>query len=284
MNRNHLYLIVLALVCAMGSNVYAADAGPSTTELRLRDALRTTMLQVRDAQAQLATLQAAQAESDKEKADLSAKVDALNAQIKTLAEQAASEKAASDKTISGLKQNNADVVTRMVDSLSTQINALGKQSPNDKVVLDKAIAAMKAQNPDLAKALDQYGTDIQLWTTGYNQYVQYANKTEAERTKLAAQVIMLQRVVTDRETKNLELFKTGSEILDRYEKFGLGDAISAKEPFVGVTRVQLQEFVQDYKDKLVEQRIVIGQAPADAIPGPASPAQNSNSQVKTARQ
>jgi len=277
MHQNHICFIVLALIGVLGFSQLKAqtDTTENTMESRLRDALRTTMLQLRDAQEQIAALQETQAESDKEKADLSAKIDALKEQLKTLGDQEASDKAASDKAIADLKQGNMDLVTQMVDTLSIQINSLNKPGLADKAVLDKAIAAMKLSNPDLTRQLDQYGTDIQLWTTGYNQYVQFANKTEAERASLAVQVILLQRVVADRETKNLELFKTGNEILERYEKFSLGDALGAKEPFIGITRVKLQEFVQDYKDKLVAQRIAIGQAPSVAAQEPASPAQNS---------
>jgi hypothetical protein len=61
----------------------------------------------------------------------------------------------------------------------------------------------------------------------------------------------------------------GSEILTRYEKFGLGEAIGAKEPFTGLTRVKLQELVQDYKDKLLNQTVKAGQ-PLDSST-PASP-------------
>ena len=266
MNRNYLCSILLLVISFAGTHLSAQDAGPNPVEVKLRDALRSTMLQLRDAQTQIATLQEAQTESDKEKADLNMKIDALNTQVKSLIDQSTADKATSEKAIADLKQGEEDVVTQMVDTLSTQINSLDKPSPANGDALGNAITTMKTSNPALTRQLDQYGTDIQLWTTGYNQYVQFANKTEAERAKLAVQVIMLQRVVADRETKNLELYKTGSEILDRYEKYSLGEALVAKEPFIGVTRVQLQEFVQDYKDKLTAQRITIGQAPSAAVP------------------
>ena len=273
MIRNILSSLVLTLIGFAGPLLLADDAGPNPIEAKLRDALRTTMLQLRDAQTQIATLQDAQTQSDKEKADLNAKIDALNAQVKSLIDQAANDKAASDKTIADLKQNQVDLVTQMVDTLSIQINGLDKPHPNSKVVLGKAIDAMKASNPALTRQLDQYGTDINLWTTGYDQYVEFSTKTENERAKLAVQAIMLQRVVADRESKNLELFKTGSEILDRYEKYSLGEAFLAKEPFIGITRVKLQELVQDYKDKLSAQRVAIGQPPAmEAQPNPSGTA------------
>jgi hypothetical protein len=43
--------------------------------------------------------------------------------------------------------------------------------------------------------------------------------------------------------------------LDRYEKFGLGDALTAREPFVGLTKVKFQNLVQDYQDKLSDQKV-----------------------------
>jgi hypothetical protein len=51
------------------------------------------------------------------------------------------------------------------------------------------------------------------------------------------------------------MFKVGSEILTRFEKFGLGTAITAREPFIGLTRVKLQNLMQDYADKLADQKI-----------------------------
>jgi chromosome segregation ATPase len=271
MNRNPLCLVIIifALVIPLSAG-RADDSAQSTTESRLRDALRNTMQQLQDAQGQVATLQATQAQSDKDNAGLKAKVDALHAQIASLTKQSSDDKAASDKAMADLKQASQDLTTEMVDTLSIQINLLNRPGADDKATLEKSIADMKSRSPDLGKALSQYGTDIQLWKTGYYQYVQYGAQTEAARTKLAAEVIMLRRVIDDRETKNLELFDTAGEILTRYEKFSFGDALSAKEPFVGLTRAKLQEFVQDYKDKILADKIKIGQPPALIAQGPSS--------------
>ncbi|MGC3989374.1 MAG: hypothetical protein QM796_06785 [Chthoniobacteraceae bacterium] len=79
-------------------------------------------------------------------------------------------------------------------------------------------------------------------------------KTEQQRSTLAAQNIVLQRRVDDLENKNMELFKTGNEILTRYKNFGLGTALLAREPFVGVTKVKLENLVQGYNDQLLNQK------------------------------
>ncbi len=188
------------------------------------------MTQLRDAQNQIVTLQTAQAQSDKDNADLKAKVDAQSDQIKNLTDQASADKAASDKTIADLNSQVADLT---------------------------------GQTGRLNDALKQ-------WKDAYNQVTQLATATEAERARLAVQSATLQRLVDDRENKNLTLYKLGGEILTRYEEFSLGEAITAKEPFVGITRVKLENLVQDYKNKLLDQAIVSGQpAPSTPLSKPA---------------
>ena len=78
---------------------------------------------------------------------------------------------------------------------------------------------------------------------------------EAQGAKLTSENIILERRVADRETKNLALFMTANEILTRYEEFSLGNALRAKEPFIGLTRTKLENLVQDYQDKILDQRV-----------------------------
>ncbi len=249
-------LFFLAILNTQAIQADDADAG---IEARLRLALRDTTAQLQDAQGQVATLQAAQAQGDKDKADLQAKLDALTTQLKTVSDQAAADKAASDKTIADLKLSTQTLVVGLVDALTGQINSLAQPGDKSIAALHHTIDGLKAQNPDFAAALDQFGADIQSWVTGYDAYVQLANRTETERARLAAQALELQQTVADRETKNLALYQLGGEILTRYQKAGLGTAIFDKEPFIGVSRVKLENLVQDYKGKLQDQVVVPGQ-------------------------
>jgi chromosome segregation ATPase len=217
-----LTLLLLGTFIALGQ---ADDTQEATTESRLRDALRNTAQQLQDAQGQVATLQASQAQSDTDNAALKAKVDALTAQIATLKQQSDDDKAASDKAIADLKSQNADLTGQIAK-------------------LQDALIAWEKDD----KANRQIGTN-----------------TEAARAQLAIQIILLKRTIDDRETKNLALYNLGNEILTRYEKYGMGEAITAKEPFTGLSRVKLQELVQDYKDKIADQLVTPGQAPTTPL-------------------
>ena len=128
--------------------------------------------------------------------------------------------------------------------LNAQVEALTKQI----ATAEKSAAEQQAQ-------LAKYKEAIQSWETAYKQAVGVATEKEEARVKSANEVIALRRQVSDQQARNAEMFRTASEILKRYEHFGLGEALAAKEPFVGVTRVKLENLVQEYEDRLVDQRI-----------------------------
>jgi hypothetical protein len=227
MLRTFRILLPGLLTTVFSSGLLQAADQANTVEERLRGQLRSTMLQLRDAQNQAATLQSAQAEDEKQKKALTDRVDELT-------KQAASDKDAATKTI-------ADLNAKVTDQ-TTLINQM-------KDALDK-------------------------WKEAYNKAVEVATTKEAQRAKFESQAILLQRRVENDENKNLALYQLGKEVLNRYEKFGLGTAITSREPFVGITKVKLENLVQDYSDKLMDQTVKPGAAPAPERPA-ASPSQTS---------
>jgi chromosome segregation ATPase len=136
-------------------------------------------------------------------------------------------------------------------TLTAKVETLTKQAAADKEKLDSLTAKASDQEKELLQTKESLGK----WKAAYEQIAAGAQKSEAERSKLAQESIALKRKLEDLERKNLALFKVGNEILTRYEKFGLGEALAAREPFTGVTRAKLESLVQDYHDKLADQRI-----------------------------
>ena len=136
-------------------------------------------------------------------------------------------------------------------TMTAKVDTLSKQAAADKKQLEDLTAKTDAQEKELAQTKES----LDKWKTAYDQTAIAAKKAEAERFKLASQSVVLQRKVEDRERKNLELFRIGNEILTRYEKFGLGEALTAKEPFTGLTRVKLENLVQGYQDALADNRV-----------------------------
>ncbi|MEP6669130.1 MAG: phage major capsid protein [Chthoniobacter sp.] len=140
-------------------------------------------------------------------------------------------------------------------ALTEQIEKITKQLATDKTAADKAAADQQAKIEERDKQIADLQGSLAKWQADHKRITDIANTKEAQRAKLETQTIELNRRVADQQTKNASMFKIANDILARYEKFGLGDALSAREPFTGITRVKLQSLFEDYQDKLVDQRI-----------------------------
>jgi len=182
---------------------------------KLREQLRAVMLQLRSAQTEGANAQAAQAAAEQKNTELAAKITDLEKRNATLIEQANS----------------------------------------DKKAADKAAASLTTKLADRDKRLEETTTALEKWKAGYEQATGVVRAKEDERAKLAAETLELKRTIADREGKNIALFNTANEVLDRFEKYSLGKALAAREPFIGTTRVKVENLVQGYKDKILDNRI-----------------------------
>jgi len=228
MSRPVFILLLLAGFLVPAPFLSAQEVSP--TELKLREALRNTALQLRSVEG--------------ERARLDAELQALKVQ--------------SEKQISDLKLALAEAA---------------KQANEDKIVSDQtikqrseALAVSEARAAALAASLDK-------WMASHAQVVDIARRKEAERVALKVKTLELDHLVKDRERKNLELYRTGKEILERYESFGLGKAIAAREPFTGLAKVKLETQVQDYRHQLDDGFVNAGEPPSTPAPDAAPPAE-----------
>ncbi len=140
------------------------------------------------------------------------------------------------------------------EALTAELEALKTRATEEKEAADKAISNLKLSQETQAATISELQAALQEWKDGYRKMSELASKTEAERVKWAGRATDLQKQTEDQRAKNLEMYRIGSEILERYEGFGLGTAIRAREPFIGTMRVKLQNLAQDYAEKLAGQK------------------------------
>ena len=136
-------------------------------------------------------------------------------------------------------------------ALTDQTDLLTKQAASDK----ETIANLTSKVADQETTINQMKDSLAKWKAAYEQINAAAQNLKAERDKAVSDDIIARREVADRGAKNRELYRLANEILTRYEKFGLGDALAAREPFVGITRTKLENQVQDYSDKIAGARV-----------------------------
>lgn len=139
--------------------------------------------------------------------------------------------------------------------LTDKYEAMRKQSAVDRSAGEKTAAAQGAQLAELKSQVAKLSAALNAAKQEGAQTSASAQASEAQRKQLAGQLADAQNRLADRESKNLALFMLGNEILTRYEEFSLGQALRAKEPFVGRSRTKLENLVQDYQDQLANNRL-----------------------------
>ncbi len=182
---------------------------------------------------------------------------------------AEAERATAQAALEESEKKNKDLETKLAAAL--------KAADADKADAEKQIASLINKVGNQGEDIKRLTESLAKWKEGYEKLVTQAKAIESQRSQLSVEKARLERLVADRETKNLELFKVGNEILTRYKKFGLGTAITAREPFTGITRVKLEGLVQDYADKLEDGRVKLEGDKESSSPASAATAETETS-------
>ena len=142
-----------------------------------------------------------------------------------------------------------------VKELQGKLEELTKKSASERKTANETIDDLRTKLANSELIGNHLTESLTKWKQGYAKLADYAKATEGKRAEFASKCILLERRIADQQVRNAEMYRLANEVLDRYAQFGLGTAISAREPFVGVTKVKFQNLVQDYQNKLADQTI-----------------------------
>jgi chromosome segregation ATPase len=167
---------------------------------------------------QVKRLQQSQRKLEQEKAQLAQEKAALDGQVKE----------ATDRLDDARKQAGA---------ASRKATALEKELATTQADKDALTARLADTEQRLAKL-----TELQ-------------RSTDAERKRLEALSNQLKQSLSACEAKNEKLHGQGVQLLDRYQQKGCFDAALQGEPFTGLKRVEIENFVEDHREKLDEHKL-----------------------------
>lgn len=169
-------------------------------------------------QAMVVTLTTEKTQLQAENKDVKGKLDAANAELKTLREQKASLERRVAATEMSLTQSNT------TNTRSTE------QAAQARSRMDEIVAK-------------------------FRETIETLSQTELERNTLRDTLAGREGTLKQCVANNDKLFATGVEILDRYEQKGCFSSLRENEPFTQNKRVQLQNLVDEYRWQLEDQRL-----------------------------
>ena len=192
------WILVIIAGCALAGSALAQQQ--EDPQARLRAALRDATVRIRQLEDENATLQAKQAEFDRDR-------------------QSATQKAAAaEKELQGLRG----------------------RAVSDQAALQRATDADKES---LAK-----------WEAAYKDAAATAQARDADAKRMEAALVALREKNRLTEEKNAKLYRLGQELLDLYQHKTLLDALG-DEPVTKLKRVEYENVVQEYEDKLRDSQV-----------------------------
>ena len=145
------------------------------------------------------------------------------------------------------KQADADrekqTLTQKAAEDDKALAELHKQTDSDKAALDAAAAAEHQQQDSIAK-----------WQASYNDAADKARTRDADAKQLDTVLGQMRPRLQSCEAKNAALYKIGEDVLDLYDKKDFFDIVTG-EPVTKLKRVELENTMQDYEDKMRDNKV-----------------------------
>jgi len=155
----------------------------------------------------------------------------------------------------------ATLQTRQLEDQRAALQAKLADAEREKAVAKLQIEAAKAEVRQVEKQhreaveefnrrLSERDETLEKWKAAYEEAANVARDKEAARAKFEGDKASTKGCVA----KNTQLIKTEQELLQRYQAVTIGDTIVAREPMLGLRRVEIQNTIQDIRDKILDQR------------------------------
>jgi chromosome segregation ATPase len=146
-------------------------------------------------------------------------------------------------------------------ALQARLADAEREKATAKAQVDAARAEVRQTEKQYREAVDEFNKRLgerdealEKWRAAYEQAATVARTKDAERAKFEGEATAFKSSTKNCVAKNGQLIKAGHELLGRYQSVTIGDTIVAREPALGFRRVEIQNLIQDTRDKFLEQK------------------------------
>ena len=161
---------------------------------------------------------------------------------------------------------NATAQTRALEDARAASQArlaeLEKEKAALKAQLDAAKAEVKKVEKQHLEAVDEFNKrlterdeTLEKWKTAYEEAANVARTKDAERAKFEGEANAYKASTKNCVARNTQLLKVSGDLLHQYERVTIGDMFVAREPMLATRRVEIQNILQDAKDKILDQKV-----------------------------
>jgi chromosome segregation ATPase len=168
-----------------------------------------------------------------------------------------------DRLREALRQSIAQ--TRALEDERTALQAKLASAERDKANLKAQVEAAQAETKKAQKqyrdAVEEFNNrlaerdaTLDKWKSAYEEAANVARAKDAERAKFETAASACEASFKSCRGKNSQLVKIDRELVRRNADIHFGDKLVAREPLIAVGRVRVQNELQDYTDKILDQK------------------------------
>jgi chromosome segregation ATPase len=132
---------------------------------------------------------------------------------------------------------------------------LRKQNEAYRAQVKEAEQAYRQAVKDFNERLAERDESLEKWKSAYGEAATVARAKDAERAKFENEAAAFKTSSKACAAKNAQLVKTGNDIVRQYEEMNPMEKIWHHEPVFGLKRVEHQNAAQDFRDKILDQKV-----------------------------
>jgi chromosome segregation ATPase len=138
-------------------------------------------------------------------------------------------------------------------ALRKELEALRKRPPPVDGG-DRKAAERERRLTEQAATVAQLTVGLERCQTTSREQADAGRALERERDRLAAETKALEVRLAAGEVRIEGMYRVAREVLVWIDHLGPGEAYEARDPFLGLKRVELENASQDHRDRLLEQK------------------------------
>lgn len=200
----------------------------------------------------------------KEQTSLQHEVEVLNKRVALLQRKYAEKKALTEQHLRG-----KSVLAGQKRALEVEVERLGKENKSMfdenkalnalKKKLKNETLSLKAKIEKLSENYSKVKTELADFELKYARVImgfdQDLKRMAVEKKTLESEVRKERHKFNRCETKNAKLCLIVNELIEKYQNKGLVNSLMQKEPFTQLKKVEIEKFMQEYKEKIEEQEL-----------------------------
>ena len=132
---------------------------------------------------------------------------------------------------------------------------LRKQNEAYRAQVKEAEQAYRQAVKDFNDRLTERDESLEKWKSAYAEAATVARTKDAERAKFESEAAAFKTSSKACVAKNAQLVKVGNDIVRQYEEMNPMEKIWDHEPVFGLKRVEHQNAAQDFRDKVLDQKV-----------------------------